>query len=540
MWSLAVPSTVSLAIACIYLGCIAFLYRNAIKARQDLEASLLGKVSSSGQQANQGLFLWKFKNKQNTHLVNPANTPAIDDIKVKDPATSKGDIFNSTSLAEIKLERLEGWQSTFPEDLDMYRQGVLDDTTWSSDLEKHTAEIAPWVWHHRGRADILYEQILSEDPKTRKDALMEMAQLGIPLNFESRASASFVVLIRNKELKSFLPTLRKLEQRFNNRFHYPYLFLNDKPFSKEFMQKVAASTTSNVTFARIPSDHWSMPDFIDPDEALRARNKMKAAHVIYGGSLSYRHMCRFNSGFFYKHPLLQNVDWYWRVEPGVDFYCDIDYDPFHFMERNNKLYSFVVSLKEIEKTIPSLWEHTLEYMLENNITSDWMSYFATKDGDYNLCHFWSNFEIASLRWLRSDAYDSYFKYLDEAKGFFMERWGDAPVHSLAAGMLLERKQIHFFDDIGYRHEKFGRCPEITNADLERKCQCPKDLVNFDNFDYHKDSCLPQWKSLTSQEWSNRDSEEALRLVRKRRRFTDGLEPLEATERRKWYNLFGIL
>ncbi|KAJ2616319.1 hypothetical protein H4S08_000813 [Coemansia sp. RSA 1365] len=503
--------------------------------RHKLEATLLDGVSSAGHKTKHDLFLWKLGNKHRSQLVKADDESTIDDIGANDVAKYGSNIFNSSWPLEIKLERLEGWQSDFPKDLDMYREGVLDDTTWSSDLEKHTAEIAPWVWHHRGRADILYEQILSEDQKIRRDALAEMARLEIPLNFEPRANASFVVLIRNKELKDFLPTLSQLEQRFNRKFHYPYLFLNDKPFSQEFMQKVAASTTSNVTFARIPLDHWSMPDFIDPDQALQARTQMGAKHVAYGGSLSYRHMCRFNSGFFYKHPLLQNVDWYWRVEPGVDFYCDIDYDPFLFMQRNNKMYSFVVALKEIEQTVPSLWEHTLEYMLKNNITSDWMSYFASRDGDYNLCHFWSNFEIASLRWLRSDAYEAFFKYLDEAKGFFLERWGDAPVHSLAAGMLLNRKQVHFFNDIGYRHEKFARCPDLSNADLERKCQCPKDL---DNFDTSRDSCLPQWKRLTSIEWSNRDSKEALRLVRGRRRYAEGLESLVASQRKKWYNLFG--
>jgi alpha 1,2-mannosyltransferase len=28
-------------------------------------------------------------------------------------------------------------------------------------------------------------------------------------------------------------------------------------------------------------------------------------------------MCRWNSGFFYKHPFLKHYDWYWRVEPDV-------------------------------------------------------------------------------------------------------------------------------------------------------------------------------------------------------------------------------
>lgn len=43
-------------------------------------------------------------------------------------------------------------------------------------------------------------------------------------------------------------------------------------------------------------------------------------------------MCRFNSGFFFRHPLLDDYDYYWRVEPDVKFFCDIVYDPFLTMQ----------------------------------------------------------------------------------------------------------------------------------------------------------------------------------------------------------------
>lgn len=45
-------------------------------------------------------------------------------------------------------------------------------------------------------------------------------------------------------------------------------------------------------------------------------------------------MCRFNSGFFFRHPLLKDYDYYWRVEPDVKFFCDIAYDPFLTMMDN--------------------------------------------------------------------------------------------------------------------------------------------------------------------------------------------------------------
>lgn len=44
----------------------------------------------------------------------------------------------------------------------------------------------------------------------------------------------------------------------------------------------------------------------------------------------------------------------------------------------------------------------------------------------------------------------FFKYLDKTGNFFYERWGDAPVHSIAAALFLPSSAIHQFDDIAYR------------------------------------------------------------------------------------------
>jgi alpha 1,2-mannosyltransferase len=68
---------------------------------------------------------------------------------------------------------------------------------------------------------------------------------------------------------------------------------------------------------------------------------------------------------------------------------------------------------------------------------------------------------------RGPAYSAFFQYLEATGGFYYEvymrfiydtriltcvqRWGDAPVHSIAAGIFLPRNQIHFFDEIGYEH-----------------------------------------------------------------------------------------
>lgn len=52
-----------------------------------------------------------------------------------------------------------------------------------------------------------------------------------------------------------------------------------------------------------------------------------AIGVGKGWMISYRHMCRWNSGFFYKHPRLKEFDWYWRVEPDVCVLAMINMTP---------------------------------------------------------------------------------------------------------------------------------------------------------------------------------------------------------------------
>lgn len=46
--------------------------------------------------------------------------------------------------------------------------------------------------------------------------------------------------------------------------------------------------------------------------------------------------CRYFSGFLAWHPLLRGLDYYWRMEPDVHYYCDLDYDPFAFMQARRR------------------------------------------------------------------------------------------------------------------------------------------------------------------------------------------------------------
>ena len=276
-------------------------------------------------------------------------------------------------------------------------------------------------------------------------------------------NAAFVVLARNKELEGVIQSIKSIERHFNRWFHYPYVFLNDGDFEQSFKDTVQNYTSAKTEFGKINSTMWGYPDWIDPEVAHEGIRKQGDQAIMYGDMESYHHMCRFYSGFFYKHELLDKYEWYWRLEPEIKYFCDITYDPFAEMVRANKTYGFTIAVKELKETVPNIFRYASAYKRKHNLKSQglWEMFLEpapekkekghkekkkaktlpkeildtepghqniedidaeSMEGEkYNMCHFWSNFEIAKLDWLRSEAYNDFFDMMDRSGGFWMER-----------------------------------------------------------------------------------------------------------------------
>ncbi|KAF2103512.1 glycosyl transferase [Rhizodiscina lignyota] len=314
-----------------------------------------------------------------------------------------------------------------------------------------------------------------------------------------RMNATFVTLARNSDVWEIAESIRQVEDRFNRKYNYDWVFLNDNEFDEQFKRVTTALVSGKTKYGTIPKDHWSYPEWIDQDKAAKVRDEMREKKVIYGDSVSYRHMCRYESGFFFRHPLMLDYEWYWRVEPSIKLFCDINYDTFKFMAENKKKYSFVISLYEYVETIPTLWDSTKRWMEKHpdQVAEGNSMKFVSDDGGktYNHCHFWSNFEIGNLNWLRGQAYMDYFDQLDKDGGFFYERWGDAPVHSVAAALMLKKEEIHFFNDISYYHVPFTHCPTGDDFRMDHKCHCNPS----ENFDWNGYSCTKRFFEVNDME-----------------------------------------
>lgn len=126
----------------------------------------------------------------------------------------------------------------------------------------------------------------------------------------------------------------------------------------------------------------------------------------------------------------------------------------------NKTYGFTIAVKELRETVPNIFRYASAYKRINNLTSQglWEMFVepppekepepadgkaksglpeeilrseknnqpeidpeAMEGEKYNMCHFWSNFEIARLDFFRSQAYEDFFEMMDRSGGFWMER-----------------------------------------------------------------------------------------------------------------------
>lgn len=313
------------------------------------------------------------------------------------------------------------------------------------------------------------------------------------MGYSSRPRAALISLVRNSELEGMIQSMRQLEYRWNRKYQYPWVFFNDEPFTAEFKAATSNLTSAECHYEVIPREQWSIPNWIDQDRFMSSLEYMGAIGVGKGWMVSYRHMCRWNSGFFYKHPRLKEFDWYWRVEPDVHYLCDIDYDVFRLMRDNNLKYGFNMNILDDARSFPSLWRTTQDFMNENpelihpEADLSWLV-DMTNIGEYNNCQFFSNFEIGDLNFFRAKPNEAYFNWLDRAGGFFYERLGDAPLHTLSVAMFLPKKHVWFFQDIGYQHDINRHCP----PNLPDRCACEPTSLD-ENFDKLVPSESPQRK-----------------------------------------------
>jgi alpha 1,2-mannosyltransferase len=82
----------------------------------------------------------------------------------------------------------------------------------------------------------------------------------------------------------YIDITNTIKSRFNRKYQYPYVFLNDEEFSDEFKESIKSLTSAKVTFGDINEEMWSYPEFVDQTVAADQLMDYQARGVMYGRS----------------------------------------------------------------------------------------------------------------------------------------------------------------------------------------------------------------------------------------------------------------
>ncbi|KAL0576944.1 hypothetical protein V5O48_005051 [Marasmius crinis-equi] len=183
-------------------------------------------------------------------------------------------------------------------------------------LMKDTRRLVWLLSERRSSDELSQEPLMMEDLEDTPTTLLTDPQVAPQADKDSHiprpvgegtANATLVFLARNSDLDDVLSSMDQMETRFNKRFGYPWVFLNEVEFDEEFKRRVTEATSAPVSFGLIPHDHWFQPDWIDEDRAREGREKMQAKKIIYAG---------FTITFTEWEPTIPTL---WATVKGMDF-----------------------------------------------------------------------------------------------------------------------------------------------------------------------------------------------------------------------------
>ncbi|GKT57951.1 glycolipid 2-alpha-mannosyltransferase [Colletotrichum tofieldiae] len=315
--------------------------------------------------------------------------------------------------------------------------------------------------------------------------------------------AAFVALVAEDQLDQMVASVAQLEQRFNSKYRYDWVFFSFEELSEDFKDATSNTTTGTVTYNLIPQQHWPISRSSDP------------VHFETGLVRAAHHKRRWFAGLFAREKRLQAYDWFWMVEPGTQFMCDINVDVFRKMRARGIAYGVNEISFQPDDSSKLLWQNTKSFMAKHSdlvrptaditwilsdgsnlskpdISSDYhvddkdemqvgqdsdlhirarsasepetetdIHLVVSHGADNQQCdrnsaaHAYATqlastcdqcspdtpIEIGNLNYFRGPQHTSYFEYLDNADDFYYGDTRDVNVHSLSASMFLPRDKF---------------------------------------------------------------------------------------------------
>lgn len=251
-------------------------------------------------------------------------------------------------------------------------------------------------------------------------------------NHSQKSYAAFYYLIKRTRVDDLIRSLQELYVNFNHQYLYPVILFHESDM-KQYLGKIKRSTTNPIFFQQVL---FTLPKFLNREVQMK---------LPCPGAIGYRHMSRFHAKTVYEYPIICNFDYLFRLDDDSHITQPIDFDIFKFMRDNDIQYGYRLAHYDLDVCTEGLWEATSCFVKLKHIEPTFYDKWPRPKIFYN------NFEISKTSFWLSPEYQRFINFIDQLGGIFYNRWGDAPIKSLAVSLFLNQSQIHCFKRIGYQH-----------------------------------------------------------------------------------------
>ncbi len=267
------------------------------------------------------------------------------------------------------------------------------------------------------------------------DSECKKFQKYVQYSMQGKPKGAIYYLTRQSRIGYLRQSLESVEHHFNFKYGYPVIIFHESDL-RPSVSTIRTWTNSSLFFQEIV---FKIPSFL---------SEPVIENIPCLSTIGYRHMCRFNSKLLYQHPIIEGLEYLWRLDDESLITQPVSYDVFSFMKSNNILYGYIWIHRDSKDCVIDLWNSTARYIKKNNLPANNFQNWPSPMLYYN------NFEISSLKLWGSKEYQSYIEYIDRLGGIYYHRWGDAPIKGIAVSLFVPHNQTHKFSDIGYKHNTF--------------------------------------------------------------------------------------
>ena len=250
----------------------------------------------------------------------------------------------------------------------------------------------------------------------------------------------YLVRSSEKDVEEFNKSLSLLEKNLLAFTKYTDVIVFVEDSFEEYKSKV--DTNLKLRYERI---EFKVPDYpqdiLDQIPEFYPHPTHGNGPIVWGHpgfSMGYRHMCRMFSGDVYKIPLIQDYNYYIRLDTDSFIHTPLGYDIFEWAERNDYWYGYVAPAvqQDNEKVVEGLWDF-INTIYPNNIPDRWMYY--------------TNWEFGKVDWFLTSEYMAFYNAIDKNGGIYTKRWGDAPIKFLGINLFMPQKHISPVHGFTYQH-----------------------------------------------------------------------------------------